>query len=48
MINFLVPISNEDQSNAYELATFQEEFDSLNLRPIWNHDVYIPQEPVRN
>jgi len=41
-------MGNEEQSNAYELETFKEEFDSLNLRPIWNNDVYIPQGPVRN
>lgn len=35
------PVVNEVVSN-----NLNEEFDNLNSQTLWNHDVYIPQEPV--
>jgi len=31
---------------SHESIKLLEKFDTLNLKSLWNHDIYIPQEPV--
>jgi len=40
--------SEQLASNTTVSIDLNEEFDSLNLKSLWSHDIYIAQEPVCN
>lgn len=40
-------MKNKTEIPRITLATnFVDNFNSLNLKSLWSHDIYIPQEPV--
>lgn len=45
---FVQSTGNIKHSYTHESIKLQEEFNALNLKSLWDHEIYIPQEPVCN
>lgn len=40
--------TSDQLANTTDPIYVEEKFDSLNLKSLWSHDLYIAQEPVCN